>query len=81
MLEGERINDIIYNQGPITLDTVWGRPWCSAGGTFNNSGWFAFRHQMTMNVLFFDGHVERMGPKDDINTKDRLSLEPASSIP
>lgn len=38
------------------------------------SGVFAFRHRMTANFLFFDGHTERLTPDDEINTRRRLSF-------
>ncbi|MEX0745952.1 MAG: prepilin-type N-terminal cleavage/methylation domain-containing protein [Phycisphaeraceae bacterium] len=38
-----------------------GRPWCS------DNGWFAFRHVMTGNYVYIDGHVTSHGPGDRIN--------------
>jgi len=38
------------------------------------SGVFAFRHRMTANFLFFDGHTERLTPNDEINNRRRLSF-------
>jgi prepilin-type N-terminal cleavage/methylation domain-containing protein/prepilin-type processing-associated H-X9-DG protein len=72
LLESERSTDTSVSSWPHNdLPSTWylgdslpGRPaWSGAYGTF------AFRHPYMrgMNVLFVDGHVDRLSPKDELN--------------
>ena len=75
-LEGERASDEcapIWPYRPI-ID-ILGRdpaypPWSSSGGVF------AYRHKLTANFLFVDGHVEALTPEVNVNTRDRFYIEP-----
>lgn len=74
LIESERDNDNANYSFPYN-DTAW-----SVGDSpfypvwSGKAGGFAFRHSgyKRMNVLFVDGHVEALSPKDEFNTKNRF---------
>lgn len=79
--EAEAARDVVMgtSQRPLVLGDAPDRPrWAaSGGGHVNNKGNFAFRHMrwQGMNVLFIDGHVDIMTPKDDWSDAKRYVLK------
>ncbi len=43
-------------------------------GHLYDGGHYAFRHRLTATFPFIDGHVERLGPDDNVNSSGRYSL-------
>jgi prepilin-type N-terminal cleavage/methylation domain-containing protein/prepilin-type processing-associated H-X9-DG protein len=60
--------------GSVTLGALPAPAPAWTGGT---KGEFAFRHPFfkKANFLYFDGHVDELSPKDDVNSRRRLSID------
>ncbi len=77
-IERERANDYLYGGASSPhYDVVLG-----GGGTHGYPPWtdayglFSFRHKLRGNFLFFDTHVETLGPGEEINSAERIKMEP-----
>jgi len=76
LVETEFMGECVFAKAPYTLtlgdDSVF--PAYSA-----YHGWYSFRHGGSSgNFLFIDGHVESLGPYDEINTKARFFIDIAN---
>ncbi len=73
MAESERHTDELwFDPSRPAMPTLGDSPLFPAWS--GQQGIWAFRHDLRANELFFDGHVENIGPTNQLNTAARLSF-------